>query len=239
MSFLAAIGVLMRLSWTRLWRQRAVWMALALMGLTVLFATLARGDDGPFAPWPMTSYFVLRLPLMLSAAILLAPTISEEVESKTYTYLWSRPVPRPALLLGKVAAVVPLLVVGFSIAITASWLILGAEDPVSLARVLAAAAAGTLGTAALALGAGAVFPKHPFIFVLGYVLLIEQLMPFVPTLKNLTVSYHLLSIAGTPPPHMTVESVPSAVTSLVLLSAAWIAVGILRIRRAEYSAGDE
>lgn len=56
---------------------------------------------------------------------------------------------------------------------------------------------GAGAASAFAVGAGELFPRHPFVFVVGYVFVVEQVPPF-PAVKNLSLYYYLHAISGVP-----------------------------------------
>jgi ABC-type transport system involved in multi-copper enzyme maturation permease subunit len=190
--------------------------------------------------------FLLKIPVLLATAIHLAPALAEELEHKTHTYLWSRPVPRFAVLTGKLLAHAPLLIAGFCASAALAYVIVtnraGGGDPTLLLRTFAAVVASVLAGGALAVGAGTLFTKRPLAFVLGYMLVGEQVLQFVPLLQKLSIAYYTWAIAGVTPPGRTVfEPITEleAVIGLTVLGGAWLAVGAWRITRAEYATSDQ
>lgn len=237
-----AARVIARLAWLRLRRGRSLWILGILCLLPPLVAAALLGEpEGPWERWRAVSEMTLRLLITVAAAMLLAPAVAEEVESRTYTYLWSRPIPRGALLLGKLFAMVPVLFAGFALSLTAAFFVsLGAMAPDHWAwylETLAAAAADVVASGALAAGAGAIFPRHPFAFVLGYVLVIEQILPFVPLAQKLSILAQVGAVAGLPGPAFGATPVEALLT-LIILSAAWLGVGLWRVHSSEYAAGE-
>ena len=239
---MSAAWVIARLSWLRLRRGRALWILGLLWLLPPLVAAVLLGEPAdPWERWRAVSEMTLRLLVTVAAAMLLAPAVAEEVESKTYTYLWSRPMPRGALLVGKLIAATPVLLAGFALSLTAAFFVaLGREAPDHWGwylETLAAAAADVVASGALAVGAGALFPRHPFVFVMGYVLVIEQLLPFVPVAQKLSILAQVGALAGLPGPAFGARPV-EALSMLAILSAAWLAVGQWRVHGTEYATAD-
>ncbi len=239
-----SVGIIARLTWTRTLRSRALWITALLVVLPILFALLFAVEGASAGnSHEVVCVLVVRLMILLAAALHLAPAIADEVEVGTISYLWSRPVPRYAVLVGKIIAIAPILAIGFGAAIAISWGIAGSAggDPfegISLVRVELAAMAEIVGACAFAAGAGALFPKHPFVFVMAYVLLGEQLLSVVPGLGFLSVAHHALEAAGLPSGGKG-EDLSSAVIGLAVLSAIWLGVGLWRLGLTEYVKVDQ
>ncbi len=96
------------------WSRRSLFMAV-LLGLPVLFAVLFRVVLAAHLPAKLTGFdlyaaivavYYVRNVLPLAALFYATSLIADEVEGKTLTYLLTRPVPRPAILLGKFGAYV-------------------------------------------------------------------------------------------------------------------------------------
>jgi ABC-type transport system involved in multi-copper enzyme maturation permease subunit len=232
--------ILARLTWLRLRRGRSLIVVALLMALTPLMAVLG-------APLDITLAFLLRLPLVIATATLLSGAVAEELELKTHSYLFTRPIPRWSLLTGKLLATAPVLIVGFSLSAVVAWLLRGAsgDELPTLARSFLGVVGAVVLCGALSVGAGTLFSKRPLVFVLGYLLTVNQLLQFVPLLQKLAISYYAYGLAELVPRHagnapfaLVAEPVEAVVGTLVL-SAAWLAVGVWRISRAEYAARDE
>jgi ABC-type transport system involved in multi-copper enzyme maturation permease subunit len=96
------------------WSRRSLFMAV-LLGLPVLFGVLYRAVIAARFPPQLTGFdlyagivavYYVRNVLPLAALFYATSLIADEVEGKTLTYLLTRPVPRPAILLGKFGAYV-------------------------------------------------------------------------------------------------------------------------------------
>lgn len=245
------VWIVARLAWKRTIHTRMIWATLFLILMPVaMAAVLAEQALVPMQRWQSLVEVTLQL-VMLAAAIHLATAVAEEIQGKRHTYFWSRAVPRWVLILGKMAAVVPALVVAFAVSLTVAFPIAfgtGAGSDWSwLLRALTASTAAAVVASSLAVGVGALFPEHPFVFSVAYVLTLEQSLPQIPLASNLSISYHLRAIAGLPGPHLRAiaglsgpaggpESLPVALTALALLSAGWLAVGLWRFNVAERAA---
>lgn len=236
-----AVRVVARISWTRLRRGRTLWMTALLGTIPLLAAAWQRAfEPDPAARWETIAQLMLRIFVTLAAALHLASAVGEEIEGRTYTYLWSRPMPRAALLLGKLLAALPALVVASWTAMAGAFFVAvgapGMETAGWLLRGLAAAALAGMGAGVFAAGVGAIATRHPFVFVLGYFLLAEQLLPFVPTVANLSFLHHAFVVAGVE--RRIPGEVPFSVGALLVLTAVWLGVGVWRVTVAEYGRAD-
>ena len=89
---LSATATIASLTWRRLLRGRALWVSLAIALLPVLFAVIHRQLGMP--PQQRDLFVFETLIQVLLAPMFVASSIGEEIEDRTTTYLWSRPVPR-------------------------------------------------------------------------------------------------------------------------------------------------
>jgi ABC-type transport system involved in multi-copper enzyme maturation permease subunit len=102
-------------------------LAAAVIALGRLFLPDA-GIDGPSAFGGVIMGFELQVLILVLALFYGSSICSEEVEGRTLTYLTTRPVPKPALLLGKFTAVVLMLVVFVLSGLFLAFLLLHAGD---------------------------------------------------------------------------------------------------------------
>jgi ABC-type transport system involved in multi-copper enzyme maturation permease subunit len=205
---LAAVGIYRRLAWTRLARGRLRWVVLALLALPVVGTGAlalggAKGQD--LLTNMLEVYFrflVLFLPALTASQI-----VAEEIEGKTFTFLFARPAPRWAMPLGKYLATVAPLVALFAVSASLCCAIamlppdVSASDRVDmlgiLGRALAALTLGVLTFGAMTALIGAWFTGHPFIAVMGYLLVVEGLLASLPTIFSVAaMSWHLRNLAG-------------------------------------------
>jgi ABC-type transport system involved in multi-copper enzyme maturation permease subunit len=249
-----------------LWSRGTVFMAL-LVGLPVVLSLLVRGLQAIGAPnmriegqvvtgptifgfmvwWLYLRFIVPVLALYYGTAL-----VADEVEDKTITYLFTRPIPRGAVLLGKflayfvctVMVVLPsLMIVYFLMALSGSAT-LAATFP-SLLKDLGLIVLGLLAYGGLFAWIGAQF-KRPLVYGLVFVFGWEQAAMVIPGyLRRLTVSYYLQSLV----PHAVygegvlallqslVQNRASLVTSIAMLIAIGVAFVYLAMRviaRREY-----
>ena len=215
-----------------LWSRGTVFMGL-LVGLPVVLALLVRGVQavaaqdmrvegqvitGPTIFGFMVWWLYLRFIVPVLALYYGTALVADEVEDKTITYLFTRPIPRGAVLLGKFLAyfictamvVTPsLMVVYFLMGLSGATL---AGTFPSLLKDLGLVILGLLAYGGLFAWVGAQF-KRPLVIGLVYVFGFEQVALLIPGyIRQLTVSYYLQSLV----PHaVTAEGVIGLLQSLV------------------------
>jgi ABC-type transport system involved in multi-copper enzyme maturation permease subunit len=177
-------------------------------------------------------------------AMMLGATVGDELDRGTAGFLFVRPAPRAALLLGRLVAVLPIVLGAAAVALALGFVALHLRFPGDLVRALP-----HLGTAAvvvlgglvlysvLALGGGAVFRKRPVV-ALMVILVIDGALARSPVmLRLLSPAHHLRALAGLPDlgaiaAPFTIPLWGSAAYLLALLAAAW-GFGVRRIDRIE------
>jgi ABC-2 type transport system permease protein len=249
-----------------LWSRGTVFMGL-LVGLPVLLSILVRVVQSVFAPsmrvdghlmtGPVIFNFMvwglyLRFIVPVLAVYYGTALVADEVEDKTITYLFTRPIPRGAVMLGKflayfvctVMVVLPsLMLVYFLIGLSGGGSL--AETFPTLVKDLAIVVLGLLAYGGLFAWVGARF-KRPLIIGLVFVFGWEQVAALIPGyIRNLTIIYYLQSLA---PQGDTAEglmallqrlvnqhaSVPVALVTLVAIGAGFVALAMQVIARREY-----
>lgn len=247
-----------------LWSRRTIFMAL-VVSAPVLLAVVARlVEASGIAPLRINGVRVggaavfgmmiwvlfLRFIVPVLGVFYGASLIADEVEDKTITYLFTRPIPRGAVLIGKYLAylVCTSLVVLPSVMIVYFLLVPFAAVPASFGALLK-----DLGILALGLSAyGAVFAligvvlKRPLVIGLVFALGWEQVAMLAPGyLKRFTVAYYLQALVPHAMPSDGVVSLlqsvfrdtPSPAASLFWLFAilvASLALAARIIERREY-----
>jgi ABC-type transport system involved in multi-copper enzyme maturation permease subunit len=240
---MSEVIILARLAWLRLWRGRTKWLSGLLALLPPIFAALLLGGhDGREEIWEIVIYFTLSLAVLIAVAVQLAPSVGDELESRTYTYLWSRPVRRSALLLGKLLATTPPIAAAFVVSESVAWAVVWQADAGAHVEQLLRALLATLGVvgagAALALATSALLPRRPLAFVLGYIMLGEQLLGFVPLLRYTSISFHASAISAAHPSNLVVGTLADGLLGLAVLTVVWLGLAIWRVERAEYALPD-
>ena len=238
-----AMRVIARMTLTRISRGRTMFVSIVLALLPIAFAALlaAKQGNNPDKNLARILQVALRMVATLPVVLHLAPSISEEIDGKTWTYLWSRPFPRPALVLGKLLAVAPAVMILTTISVGLGYFIVyqgEASDHVpKLLQGLWGAYGATLGAGAFAICVGTLFPKYPLVFSLAW-FSADQIMGLVPNVAKLSPLYHAQYLAGLEPRFTEEESVAAAFVWLAGLTAFLLLVAIWRIRKAEYARAD-
>ena len=257
-----------------LWSRRTVFMAL-IVGLPILLAVLVRvllaldllnlanvrfrGEPMEVAGATlfglMIWLFYLRFIVPVLGVFYGTALIADEVEDRTITYLFTRPIPRGAVLMGKYLAylvctglvVLPSVMVVYFLLVPVRGGSLGAAFP---------ALVKDLGLLGLGLGVyGAVFAlvgawfKRPLLSGLIFVFGWEPVIVAVPGyMKKFTVAHYLQALVPHAMPQDSVASVlqsilqvfgspPSVWSSLVWLAVIWVtglALATRVVARREY-----
>lgn len=147
-------------------------------------------------------YLLMPVLTPVLALILGSAVISEELDDRTITYPFTRPVPRAAFFVGRlcasacVACVLVALAVATLFAACAHAGRRPSESELSmelLGTMLSASVGGAAVYAALFACIG-VFLRHPMIVGIGYVFAVEVLITFLPgKTRELAVQHHLQS----------------------------------------------
>jgi ABC-type transport system involved in multi-copper enzyme maturation permease subunit len=232
-----------------LWSKRSIFLALAVAGpVAVAFAVravvlltpagtpLIRGArmTGPTLFGMMTWVLYIRFIVPVLGIFYGTSLIADEVEDKTITYLFTRPIRRSAVVLGKYLAflictvllVLPSIIVVYFAIVPLGGGQIG-EEFLRLAADLGILAVGLAAYGAVFAFAGARL-KHPLIAGLVFVFGWEPGVLFFPGyLKRLTVAYYLQALVPhVMPPDSAVSSVfqilseaPSLPESLIALAS--------------------
>jgi ABC-type Na+ efflux pump permease subunit len=186
-----------------------VWVAAAMFALPLVYvAGLAAAGHWGRGLFDDVCELYFRFLIPFVPALTASAAVAEEIENKTFTFVFARPAPRGALVLGKLwAATLPAVaVVVPSLAI--AWLVALLRFPADLAeswphllRVELAAVLGLCAFSALAAAVGTLFSRHPLVAVLVYLMLIEEGLGSAPIVLNLiAISWHLRNVAELPLP---------------------------------------
>lgn len=224
-SALAAIRALAGVTLRRLFRSRAVWVAGVLAVLPILYASAVRGRHVLVHE---EIFVFVELVLAVLVPMLVASSIGEEIEERTLTYLWSRPVPRWTMLAGKLCALAPVALV-FALV---SWgaAMSTATDTMPAGRTVLALAAGTLAMSAVATGWAMLSPRHGMALSIVYMLADTFLGALPASLAKLSITYQTRAVSGL---YSSYAALGGGLVALAALSAVWIVIAAWRIRRLE------
>jgi ABC-type transport system involved in multi-copper enzyme maturation permease subunit len=190
-----------------LWSRRTIFMGL-VVGLPVVIAALVRGLvllgapldrtlAGPAIFGLMIWAFFVHFSVPVLATFYGTALIADEVEDKTLTYLFTRPIPRGAVLVGKYLAYLACTVCVVLPSVVLVWVLivpirgtLGANF-LDLVVDLGLLTLGLAAYGAVFALIGAVF-KRPLLFGLLFIFGWELLVLALPGyLKRLTVAYYI------------------------------------------------
>jgi hypothetical protein len=224
-----ALRALAAVTWMRLRRGKALWIGVVIAALPVVHAGLRSALDRSAAhnvpPGDLAAS--ITPVLILLPALFVAASIADELESRTATYLWSRPLPRWAVLAGKLIALVPvigaLLVVSWLAATTVGG---HAASPLSyLALVLGGAAVSLAGAAIATLTA-----RHAMALTIAYMLADTFLGALPFSLAQISITYQVRVLGGLSD---DAQAVAAPIIALALLSAIWGGLAVWRIGKRE------
>lgn len=221
----SVLWTLFRLTLTRISRGRLVWVGVAISILPILFAIVLginHARDALSATFAVELLVLAILPPMFAA-----PAVAEELEDRTATYLWSRPLARPTILAGKLLALAP---VAAAFVIVSWWLAarIGSNESPPLGTV-GAVAAGAFGVSAVAAGLATLAPKRGMALAVIYVLLVDLPVGQIPaSIQWLSVTHATTVLAG-----FEAGSRASGGLALAVISAVWLAVAFRRVGQLE------
>lgn len=234
--------------------QRFLWCAILAL-LPALAALVVAGLSARVGPaalaahlgWAMLLQIVLPLVTLLGGSAVVA----EEVDDRTITYVFTRPIPRASLLVGRFLSTTLLWVLLFAVAVLLLLLASarargsGPEIDAHFARSLyEAALVGTCAYSALFAGLSAA-TKHPMILGVAYAFAVEGFLANLPGRnQTLALQYYLRSLIAenASPVWARVEGFSStsfatperARTILLLVVVTALVIGSWRITRRQF-----
>ncbi len=221
-----ATTAIARLSLRRILRGKSIWFAVALGLLPTLLAIAQRANDAdPARAWSaaLTTYTLV---LAIVAPILVAASLSDEIDDRTAAYLWSRAVPRWSVVAGKLLGLAPIAAGVVAVGLCATWLILGGAVG-DLVRGLIGYTAGAVGACALSAMVATLFPRFAVPIAVCWLLLLDAAIGAIAGgIHVIAVSFGARAIADG-------EAGLAGPLSLAVLSLVAIAVAIWRVDRIE------
>ncbi len=184
---------------------RKTWALLAIQGVMIVVAGVALATDEYLDGLTLFrnviegAIFPFVIPMV--ALFFGGPTIVDEMEGRTLTYLTLRPIPKPMLYLGKLAGAV---LVGSVVLMVPTLLlyvvcVFGGGDPGATAglisRMLAACALGVATYSVIFAALGALFARSMLAGII-YFVLFEVVFANLPILEFASVRMHLRIVAG-------------------------------------------
>ena len=224
-SGMASTLTMAALTWKRLIRGRAIMVALVIALLPVAYVAIAgsRGIVGP-------EVFIFEvLVSAVLAPMFVASSIGEDIEDRTTTYLWSRPIQRWAIVAGKLLVLAP----AATAIVLASWILAAniAWHELPPARTCAALAIGVLSISVLSAGIASIAPRHAMALSIVYVLFFDSPLGVMPaTLRELSITHQVRTLSGLFPNEVGVQQ---AAVALAVLVSLWGVLAAARMRRLE------
>jgi ABC-2 type transport system permease protein len=233
-----------------LWSRRTIFMGL-VVGLPVVIALVIRlfdlagasgvrvnntAVDGPAVFGLIIWAFFLRFSIPVLGVFYGTSLIADEVEDKTVTYLFSRPIARQAVLYGKYLAYLACTVLVVLPSIVLVWLLvipmggsLGANF-LDLVKDLAIVALGLAVYGAVFAFIGAWF-KRPLLVGLVFIFGWEQVILVVPgSWKFLTVAYYLQGLVPHAMPNDSMVSMVQAIfREIPSLGTSLLSMGLIEV----------
>jgi ABC-2 type transport system permease protein len=195
------------------------------------------------------TFFYLSFLLLVITLFFATAIIGDEIEDRTITYLFVRPVPRATIYLGKflaalamsAALILPSAAISFAVLMSADAPAEALSHVGIFARDLGILALGIVAYSALFGFLGAFF-KRALLIGLAFSLVWESVVTYLPGyLNRLTVMHYLQSLL----PHPSGErglltlfkqttSAPAALAALLVIGAAFIALACWTVGRKQY-----
>ncbi len=215
------------LSLRRLRRSRAPWIALVIASLPVFFG-VAANRAGQHSHLMGDIYVAEMLVLAVLPAMFVAASIAEDIEDRTTAYVWSRPIARWSVIIGKLLALAPVAMLlvagGWALAVNASG------DGWPPARTTGAMAAGALAMSLLSTGIATLAPKHGMALTIVYVIVFDLPIGEIPaSLQILSITHQTRLLAGI----STTDGPLAPLITLAVLGGLWLALSLWRIKRLE------
>ncbi|HEU4418425.1 MAG TPA: ABC transporter permease subunit [Planctomycetota bacterium] len=246
--------LLFRTQLSRVWWSRRAHACLALAAATPVIAWLAAAfgeNSGAVIATTLGWMLLLQVIVPLLALVAGSAVITEEIEDRTISYLFSRPIPRASVLLGRWLAALLFVSTLLAVASLATVFLASrsaAPGPavgsgIAIPLLEAAVLGGAVYSAIFA--AAGVFFRHPMIVGLGYAFAIEGFLANLPGRNQaLTVQFYLRSFVGTTGSETWREvegfgpsrfdSAASAVVTLAVVLVLFLAAASWRITRREF-----
>jgi hypothetical protein len=221
-SHAAAVAAIVRVTWLRLTRGKLLWIGALVSALPTVFAASARG----WRDAPAWTFGIARLLFVVLPPLYVASAIGDDIDDRTSTYLWSRPLARWTVIAGKLLALAPLV----AVLIAAGWYV--AYDIVlarsSSAALIGALAAGAIAVSCTSAGIATLLPRHGMALSIVYVL-VDLLVGELPTsLHGLSITHHVTVLAQIGPPYDG-----SSLIAIVVIPVVWLVLATRRINRLE------
>ena len=188
--------------------------------LPAIYALLSRDTDVD------TMFTMETLLLGIVTPLLVGWPIGEEIDDKTATYLWARPIERWTILAGKLIALAPIVFGVFML----GWLaVAGIIKHGMDGQIIAALGRAVVAMSCTAAGLAMLLPKHPLLLSLIVLAIIDQTIGAMPGgVHNAAISHQARVMAGASEGNAT-----TAAIVLLVISAFWLYIGLWRIKKTQ------
>lgn len=228
---------------------RLVWVIIGLLSLPMLAAgfSLATESAGlSFFKHELSAYLRFFVPFIM--ALFASSAVAEEVQDRTITYLFSRPIRRWSLPAGKFLGGIALTIPLVAISMTGVFLICMMEVPSLildelpvLGTALLCAVLAALYYGAVATAFGTIFTRYPFVATLVYFFIVEIGLSSVPgRFKVISTAVHLQVLAGLYRPKTTLFvndpdlTITTSLAFLLVMTLIWLVLSVVWVQNAEY-----
>lgn len=222
-STLTTIVTVMGVTLRRFERGRAVWVLAVIALVPAFIAALFAGRSGMVTVIAEAQLIIMAL----VPSILVASSIGEEIEDRTTTYLWSRPIARWAMIAGKLLALTPIAVLLVCLGWEAAAHVATSES-ISFRHTLAYGA-GTVAISMIAAGIALLVPRQGMALSIAYLVIIDMIIGGIPaSLQNISVSHQVRVLRDVSETHILQPAI-----TLAVIAGIWLAIGLARLRRLE------
>ncbi len=220
----SALATIARVTVRRMLRGRALWVCAAIALLPVAYAAVMQSHGRHRLE---EAYYIELLLLGVLPPAFIASSIGEEIEDRTTTYLWSRPLARWTMPIGKLIGLAPVVVL---LMLTSWWLtveiMIRRSPPVDTLLGLAAA---SLATSMISAGIAMLMPKHGMALTIVYMLSNVPIGEIPASIQIASVTHQANLIA-----RFDADATASTgATAMAIVAGLWLAVGLWRIQRLE------
>lgn len=219
---------LVRLTWMRVFRGKALFVCffIALAPILIGFAMRSRSEAGDVIAGAELIAMTLLSPVFVSASI------GDEIEDRTSTYLWSRPLPRWVMIVGKLVALAPIAMILVALGYNLAMLLGTAGFPTLRSTLAFAAGAATVST--MSAGIATIVPRFGMAMSIAYIVLFDTGIGLIPaSLQTISVTRQVRLLSGLSTLGDEAPAIVAPLVTMAILGGVWLAIGLWRVRRLE------
>jgi ABC-type transport system involved in multi-copper enzyme maturation permease subunit len=223
------IRVMAALTFKRLLRGRLVWFVGIAAGLPSLIGLAMRGSTESPASIARATLITLEVLFAILVPLLVGSAIGDELGSKTATYLWSRPMPRWTILVGKLIILAPIT----AAILAGAWLVaLLFGGALISGQAIAAVFVGVLAVSVMVASIATIGPRHGIAFSMMYVLIIDLGLDTIPAAVRQLSMIHQTTVLANLPDGPEGSPLEAAVW-LAAMATIWLVVALRSLRTRE------